>query len=112
MHHETEEKLVGVVRAASGLALEMIEEYLVRMPSISAALLAEIIQKVVAGLQESNVDESLALILQVATLHQYFFSNSAMNANCDITSSTNSEWTRTSCCFCSGESGKTHLPFT
>lgn len=70
VHHETEEKLMGVVRTNAGLGLAMIEEYLGRMPSISAALLAEIIQKVVAGLQENNVDESLALILQVATLHQ------------------------------------------
>lgn len=91
VHHETEERLMNVVRAASGLGLEQIEEYLARMPSISAALLAEIIQKVVAELQESNVDESLALILQVATLHQYFFLNSVMNANFGITSNTNTE---------------------
>lgn len=91
VHHEMEEKLMSVVRAATGLKLEHIEEQLAKMPSISAALLAEIIQKIVAGLQESNVDESLALILQVATLHQYFFFNSVMNANFAITSNTNSE---------------------
>lgn len=81
VHHETEEKLMGVVRTNAGLGLDMIEEYLGRMPSISAALLAEIIQKVVAGLQENNVDESLALILQVATLHQYLCCNSVTNAS-------------------------------
>lgn len=72
---------MNVVRSHVGLGLEMIEEYLGRMPSISAALLAEIIQKVVAGLQENNVDESLALILQVATLHQYLSCNSVTNEN-------------------------------
>lgn len=81
MHHDNEEKLMAVVRNNVGLRMEMIEEYLGRMPSISAALLAEIIQKVVAGLQENNVDESLALILHVATLHQYHFFNSATNEN-------------------------------
>lgn len=91
VHNDAEEKLTAVVRNNVGLGLEMIEEYLGRMPSISAALLAEIIQKVVAGLQENNVDESLALILRVATLHQYLFCNSATNANSDITSSINSE---------------------
>jgi hypothetical protein len=58
-----------------------VEAYIDHLPSIAAALLAEIIQKVLANLQEGNIDESVAFILKLVGLHQYFSFNEVMREN-------------------------------
>lgn len=64
--------MLKVVREKSQLGWKDVEEHIASLPSISAAVIAEILQKIVANVQEDSLEASLAFIFKLIAIPQYF----------------------------------------
>jgi hypothetical protein len=71
LEHETEQKVLKVVREKAQLVWADVEDHIAALPSVSGALIAEIVQKVVGSLQEESLDSSLTFIFRLVAVQQY-----------------------------------------
>jgi hypothetical protein len=70
LEYEIEEKALKIVRETTHIKFGDIEDYLAQLPSISAALLAEIIQKIINSIEEDSIHEALTFIFKLMALQQ------------------------------------------
>jgi hypothetical protein len=103
---QTEQPVLKAIREKQYLDWQHIQSLLHPLPSLPAPIIAEILQKTLATLQEDGIQTALDGILQLVAFPQYVFPYTATPANSDTASRINSALMASYCCTCCGSEEK------